>query len=364
MAVIVREKKKGSGEWWVFINHKGNRRSKKVGDKRAANTVKREVEARLARGDLGMIREKCPTMAQYGKHWLQAPFHEWRDSTRSEYQKAFELYVKTAFGSKRLDEVKRVGIKTLMAQLKQQGLSPSRRKTVNSVISGILNSAIEDELIEVNPCRRMGKYTGSGTVKDIDPLTADEVSTLLENAKERLSDVLYTLFLVALRTGLRIGEILAIEWSDIDFEERTAEISKSWCYTRKTLGPPKNGKSRKVDLTPMVIEALRKLRSATKVVSLDGVIFKDAKGRRPNYWTLYNATKDVAPRTIRIHDLRHTYATLRVAKGDNIVDISNQLGHHDPGFTLKTYAHWLPGKHKSQVDELDEIAPIRTLSAP
>jgi hypothetical protein len=63
-----------------------------------------------------------------------------------------------------------------------------------------------------------------------------------------------------------------------------------------------------------------------------------------------------------LHDLRHIYATLRGAKGDNAVDISNQLGHHDPGFTLKAYAHWLPGEHKSQVDELDDLAhPIRTL---
>ena len=72
----------------------------------------------------------------------------------------------------------------------------------------------------------------------------------------------------------------------------------------------------------------------------------------------------MAPRRVRFHDLRHTYATLRVAKGDNIVDISNQLGHHDPGFTLKAYAHWLLGEHKSQVDELDDLAPKRTLSAP
>jgi len=67
---------------------------------------------------------------------------------------------------------------------------------------------------------------------------------------------------------------------------------------------------------------------------------------------------------VRFHDLRHTYATLRVAKGDSIVDISNQLGHHDLGFTLKAYAHWLPGEHKSQVDELDDLAPKRTLSVP
>jgi hypothetical protein len=69
----------------------------------------------------------------------------------------------------------------------------------------------------------------------------------------------------------------------------------------------------------------------------------------------------VVLRRVRFDDLRHTYATLRVAKGDNIVDISNQLGHHDPGFTLKAYAHWLPGENKSQVDELDDLAPKSTL---
>jgi integrase len=364
MAVIVREKVKGSGEWWVFINHNGKRRSKKIGTKKAANAVKREVEERLAKGELGMLRDKCPKVAEYGKEWLMAPYHEWRDSTRREYEVAFNLHVKPALGNKRLDEIRRATIKTLLAQLKGKGLSPARLRTINGVISGILNSAIEDELITSNPCLRMGKYVGRGNVKDIDPLTADEVSTLLENASEHLSDWLYTLFLVLVRAGLRIGEALALEWSDIDFDGRTAEITKSWCYTRKTLGPPKNDKARRVDLTPMVVEALRNLRRASKVVSLDGLIFIDEQGQRPNYWTLYGPLRKVEPRPVNIHSLRHSYATLRVGKGDNIVDVSNQLGHHDAGFTLRVYAHWLPQEHKSQVDELDEVAPIRTLTAP
>ena len=59
-------------------------------------------------------------------------------------------------------------------------------------------------------------------------------------------------------------------------------------------------------------------------------------------------------RKIRIHDLRHTYATLRISKGDNIADVSNQLGHFSEAFTLKIYYHWIPGKKKSEVDELDD----------
>ena len=242
-----------------------------------------------------------------------------------------------------MNEIKRADIKALVAKLKTQGLSSSRLRTITGVISGIYSSAIEDEIVEANPCQKMCKYTSSGALNDINPLTADEVGELLENAYQSLDFALYTLFLLAVRTGLRIGEVLAVEWSDIDFETRTVEVTKSWEYSRKTMGPPKNGKSRKVDVTPMVIEALKNLRTLRKVISLDGTVFTDERGERLGYYLIFNALQRVAPRRVRFHDLRHTYATLRVAKGDNIVDISIQLGHHDPGFTLKAYAHWLPG---------------------
>lgn len=142
------------------------------------------------------------------------------------------------------------------------------------------------------------------------------------------------------------------------------EVTKSWDYKRKRMQPPKNNKPRKVDLTPMVVDTLKRLRTESKIVSLQGAIFVDSKGSRLTQKAVYEALQEVAPRPVRFHDLRHTYATLRIAKGDNIVDVSNQLGHHDPGFTLKVYAHWLPGEHKAQVDELDMIAPNCTLYAP
>ena len=364
MAVIVREKKKGSGEWWGFINHNGKRRSKKVGDKRAANAVKREVEARLAKGDLGMIREQCPTVAVYGANWLESPFQTWKLSTNECYIGIFESHIKPLLGNKRLDEVKRANIKDFVAKLKTAKLGGARIQTVMAVLSGIFSSAVEDEIIPVSPCVNTGKYSGNRDRKDINPLTPEEVSILLGNAFQRLSNMLYTLILLTVRTGLRIGEILALDWSDIDFENRTAEVSKSYDYRRHKIVTPKNNRPRKVDLSPATVEALRKLRSANKVVKFKGAIFTGGSGKRLNYKPIYKAVKKVAPRPIRIHDLRHSYATLRVAKGDNIVDVSNQLGHHDPGFTLKRYVHWMPGEHKSQVDELDSVAPICTLSAP
>lgn len=79
----------------------------------------------------------------------------------------------------------------------------------------------------------------------------------------------------------------------------------------------------------------------------------------------HNCLEKAELRRIRIHDLRHTYATLRISKGDNIADVSKQLGHHAINITVDTYYHWMPGSKKPEVDQLDsETAPGCTLSAP
>ncbi|UCF01636.1 MAG: site-specific integrase, partial [Deltaproteobacteria bacterium] len=150
----------------------------------------------------------------------------------------------------------------------------------------------------------------------------------------------------------------ALEWSDIDFENRFVEVNRTMSTQNGQIGLPKNKKNRKVDLTLVTVQALRRLQAERKVVSIGGneLVFPNL-----SYQTLSKKTiKEIAPRPIRIHDLRHAYATLRIAKGDNIMDVSKQLGHHKVAFTLDQYGHWMPGEHKSQVDELDTLH----LSAP
>jgi len=73
----------------------------------------------------------------------------------------------------------------------------------------------------------------------------------------------------------------------------------------------------------------------------------------------YKVLKKAGIRRIRIHDIRHTYATLRISKGDNIADVSNQLGHHSVKLTMDVYYHWYPGKKKSEVDALDNLGADR-----
>ena len=92
-------------------------------------------------------------------------------------------------------------------------------------------------------------------------------------------------------------------------------------------------------------------------------IFKNNKGGfiDLNNWrhrVFKKALEKAEIRTIRIHDLRHTYASLRINKGDNIADVSNQLGHHSVKLTLDVYHHWIPGDKKAEVDALDDLSPM------
>jgi len=354
MAVIVREKKRGSGEWWVFINHKGRRKSKKVGSKVAANKVAKGIEERLANGDMGMVKETCPTLAVYGKKWLDSPLREQTERTLVQYQDVFRLHIEPYIGSKRLNEIKKRDLKQFLAEIKNKKLSTSRNQLILSVLSNIFEDAVEDDFVNMNPCQKMRKYCENSAQKDVGPLTAAEVQEMLENATQAEFD-LYTAYLLAARTGLRLGELLALEWSDVDFDSKTIQVSKSYDYHLKKTGPTKNKKPRTVSLTPVCIEALRKLRTQRKVASISGVILTGEKGKRLNYRTLELKLKDIAPRPIRFHDLRHTYATLRIAKGDNIVDMSKQLGHSKVSMTLDRYSHWMPREYEGQVDELDSL---------
>lgn len=357
MAVRVKEKSKGSGEWWIFINHKGRRRSKKIGDKHTANAVAKEVRQQLAKGDLGMFRPECPTVAQYGSEWLKSPLIEWTDGTLENYVSVFNLYIKKHFGNKKLNEIKRKHIKKFIGGIER---ATSTKRTILSVLSGILDSALDDELISSNPCNGTQKFCGKAIRKKVDPLSADEVQIMLGNASW-LEFVYYAFYFVAVRTGLRLGELLGLKWKDVNLEKRHLTVKRSFYYKTKSWNPPKNKKTRRVDLTPATVEVLKELQSRRKLVSLKGddLVFT-LTGEPLSYSQLWEKFKAVTPRSVRIHDLRHTYATLRIAKNDNLLDVSRQLGHHSVAFTLDRYAHWVPGECKGQVDELDSLH----LSAP
>ena len=254
-----------------------------------------------------------------------------------------------------------------------EGNTKSTVSHFKDVVSGVMNKALNDEAIPANPALKLGKIIKRKVKKaSINPLSADELRILIDTVSERFPEH-YTLFLLLARTGMRIGEALALRWEDVDFKRRFIEVKRS--IVRGSISTPKSGKSGRIDMSIQLTDALTSHRMECKKKGFSiglgdapEFVFTNEKGRviDKDNWrrrVFYKVLEKAELRRIRIHDLRHTYATLRISKGDNIADVSKQLGHHSIKLTLDINYHWIPGKKKSEVDELDDPTFLH-LSAP
>ena len=119
MGVQVRQHPKGSGVWYLFINHKGRRRAKRIGkDKRIAIDAAKKIEAKLVLGDLDLerINSRCPTFREQAELWVSLP-NDRKESTTENYVRALRRHIYPAFGDMRLDEIRRKDIKLLFDKM-------------------------------------------------------------------------------------------------------------------------------------------------------------------------------------------------------------------------------------------------------
>jgi len=383
MGVKVREKVKGSGEWWIFINHQGKRKAKKVGrSKKAALDVAKKIEAKLALGDVGALDKKekeQPTVSlfeEYAAKWIEVIVPATcKPSTWGDYDGILKNHVLPVLGKKPVNEISRMMVKNLLMKKVNQGYANSTVVHIKNAVSGVLSIALDDEVITANPAHNLGKIFKKQESKLIvEPYTATELRGLLDTLQKHFPKQ-YPMFLTMARTGIRYGECLGLQWKDIDFENRFIHIQRG--FTKGKIETPKSGQSRKVDMSLQLTEELKQLLHQRKIDTLkngwtempEWVFVKDNGNPYHESYSrriFYKAIEKAGLRKIRIHDLRHTYATLRITKGDNVADVSKQLGHHSVKFTMDIYYHWIPGGNKNEVDGLDdvgEVATIRNLSA-
>jgi len=383
MGVKVRQKVKGRGQpYWVFITHKGKRTSRQVGDKAAAETVASKIRAKLKLGEFDLDEKKkklIPFFKDFATGFMEtysAMNH--KESTRERYQQVLDRHILPYFGEMPLDEITRKDIKEFIAQKQQQvatrkgekkkSLSAGTVRILKAYLSAILSEAVDDELIGFNPAAGTGKLIKSKDgKKEIFPFTWDEKAKFEVTLQQHYARY-HAFFLTALRTGMRLGELIALQPGDLDFNGRFIEIRRA--YSRGRLTTPKSGKSRRVDMSNGLMsnglaEILRQYLVTRKREALKNgwgeppeLLFYNENGgpldiNNVRKRIFYKCLEKAKLRRIRIHDLRHTYATLRISKGDNILDVSKQLGHYSVKLTLDTYTHWMPGGKKSEVDELD-----------
>jgi integrase len=353
----------------VFIHHE----AKKVGTREAAERVKREIEARLALGDLAILTPPdIPTLRRYSEQWLKLYAEvECKPSTVASYRQLLRLYVYPRFGDVRLDGITRDSVKEYLASLLSDGkLSRNTLRLIVCTLRVVFNAAVEDGIVDRNPSARLGRFTKSEKPKfQATALTSQEAEALLKATEIRCPDY-YPLFLTALRAGLRRGELIALKWGDIQFgeseEDKNRYILVQRNHARGEFTTPKSNKSRRVDLSRQLRRTLADLRDKRLLEAFlvgqtsvaDDLLFPSKTGGvlDPANLIHYYFTPSVEAaglRHIRFHDLRHTFGSLLIQQGASLTYVKEQMGHSSIQVTVDTYGHLIPGADIAWVDRLD-----------
>jgi integrase len=380
MGVKVGERNDKPG-WWVFVNYHGQRTKKCFGtDKRAAKAFAEKLAARLKWAEqsgepiaLSRPEQTMPTVEAYLREWLitYAEVH-CKPTTAAGYRLWLEKYIFPSLGDRRLHEVTRADIKRLIATLYNLG---RKKHTIHNILTPLKEAyhhAMDEGLVASNPVARTGRLTRSKEDRraHIAPLTAEEVRTLLQAAQEKVPSV-YVLLLCAVRTGMRQGELIGLQWSDVDFRGGFIEVRRAVAMRR--LSSTKSHKIRRVDMTPQLTYALKRLKEAQELeagmtghATPEWVFVTPSKTRWDDSnlrMVFYRLLERAGMRRVRFHDLRHTYASLMAEAGAPPKYVQEQLGHSSIQITMDIYSHLFPSGNREWVKRLDDEL-VKIESAP
>jgi integrase len=366
MAVRIRQRNDRPG-WWVVIDHNKKRKKKSFPDKESATRFARKIREQLALTNWGIVEQESRPFSSYYKNWLAsyAKTHV-KQATYVNYEVAYRVHLLPFLGESNIQNITREQLKRLMYQMLNAGLSRNTVKATLAPLSEMFNHAIEDGHLDRNPCLRIMRTTREEKGKQqqkVDFLTREELTLLLKTSQEHFP-AHYPLVLLFARTGLRIGEAVALQWGDIDFQGRFIIVQRNW--VDGLLTTPKSGKSRRVDMSMQLTETLKTLLLERKketlkkgwgevpewvFVSEVGTMM-DADNFRHRVWQ--KLLTKAGLRRIRIHDLRHTFASLLIQQGESLAYVKEQMGHHSIRVTVDVYGHLVPGGNKAAVDKLDD----------
>ena len=205
----------------------------------------------------------------------------------------------------------------------------------------VMNYAVRHQFIGYNPVRdaERPRDQGNDEKPDIRILSTHEINAFLDAEKNQKYR---TLFMLAIMSGAREGELLGLKWTDVDWFNN--QIYNQRSFNEGAWYKPKSKASnRKIDLGPTMMSALKKWRLACPHSKLD-LVFPNEVGNPINHSNMlwrhfFPDLKKAGINRIRFHDLRHTYASLLFEQGENIKYVQSQLGHSSPTVTLNIYAH-------------------------
>jgi integrase len=327
--------------------------------------VRRKLAKAMGDRDSGLVFDAgALTVEEYMDRWLRDVKDTVRQSTHERYGYAIGPHIKPAIGRIKLKDLTSAQVRWFYRDRLDYGLAPATVHKLHVVLHKALKAAVSDGLIPGNPTANL--KLPRIIKEEIDPLDQEEARRLLEAA---CGDRLEALYVLALNTGMRQGELLALKWVDVDLERGVLRVRRTLSRRDNAyvLGEPKTKKSRRtIRLTAGAATALevhlsRQLEEMERVGSLyqpGGLVFASTTGTIINPSNLRNRSfkpllEHTGLRPIRFHDLRHTCATLLLSNNVNPKIVSELLGHANIAITLDTYSHLLPDMQESAVRAME-----------
>lgn len=266
-----------------------------------------------------------------------------KQSTQDDYRISYDKHIGPYLGEMPLDKIKPSHIAKWQSRV-LESVSARRARNIRAVLSGILQDAVRDEIITTNPVNLV-KIPKVEKV-DITPFSQEEIFQILNNASTQMKHF----FALAFFTGMRSGEMIGLRWSDVNFTRK--EISVSQAVRMGEISSTKTVASKRVidiiDVLRPYLEAQYELTGHHEYVFVNdaGEHFYDIKRIRNTHWkkTLKLCGLKYRP----IYHTRHTFATLMLENGEDILWVSHMLGHTDATMTLSKYARYIKKENKNR----------------
>lgn len=339
--------------------------------------TKKKADERLTKilrdRDTGTLVEPTSiTLSEFLKDWLDGSAKtRVRPRTLQFYRELTDRYLTPTLGEWPISRITPLDVQTLYAKLLDRKLSPRTVRHAHGVLRSALNQAVKWRMIANNPTLVVD--LPRNRKREMKALSPEEAMKFLKHAA---ADRLSTLFAVAITTGMRPGEYMALRWSDVDLKKGIVVVRRALVRTKDgvcSFDEPKTALgSRNIPLPASVTKALKahkEEQDAEKAVRLEkklryddqDLIFATPSGEPLELRNLANRHfKPIAkaaglPETLRLYDLRHSCATLLLSQGEHPKVVSERLGHASVTLTLDTYSHVLPNMQQQAAERLEGV---------
>ena len=278
-----------------------------------------------------------------------------KQSTLLTKKTVLQTHILPFFGNKPINEIKASDVRRWQAKLMSSpnNYSQTYLKKINTELNSIINYAKRFYDLNTNPCGKAGTI-GKAKAEEMDYWTYDEYIAFREGVKDK--PLSYICFEVLYWTGMREGELLALSPADIDFDNKLISINRTYQRIggKDVFTSPKTRKSkRKIPIPDFLCQELSDYIQSRYMLDADERLFPITKSYLSH--EMIRGCKNTGVKKIRIHDIRHSHASLLINQGCDALMLADRLGHEKVSTTLNTYSHLFPHKQQELVHSLESL---------